>query len=48
MNMVKDPKAVFIKLNHLKARKELIIYHNWVTLENQALASQYHVIADGA
>lgn len=30
-----------------RGKKELIIYHNWVTLENQALSSQYHVIADG-
>ena len=30
-----------------RGKKELIIYHNWVTLENQALSSQYHVVADG-
>lgn len=28
-------------------KKELIIYNNWVTLENQAFASQYKIIADG-
>ncbi len=28
-------------------KKELIVYNNWVTLENQAFASQYKIIADG-
>jgi hypothetical protein len=28
-------------------KKELIIYHNWVTLENQAFAASYQVNADG-
>ena len=28
-------------------KKELVIYHNWVTLENQAFASNYKINADG-
>lgn len=41
------PKSGIYKIESPEDRKELIIYHNWVTLENQALSSQYHVIADG-
>lgn len=41
------PKSGIYKIESPEGRKELIIYHNWVTLENQALASQYHVLADG-
>ena len=41
------PKSGIYKIESPESRKELIIYHNWVTLENQALSSQYHVIADG-
>jgi hypothetical protein len=41
------PKSGIYKIESPEGRKELIIYHNWVTLENQALSSQYHVIADG-
>ncbi|MGZ8524173.1 MAG: DUF2452 domain-containing protein [Chitinophagaceae bacterium] len=41
------PKSGIYKIESPEGKKELIIYHNWVTLENQALASQYHVIADG-
>lgn len=29
------------------AKKQLIIYHNWVTLENQAFAADYKINADG-
>jgi hypothetical protein len=41
------PKSGIYKIESPESKKELIIYHNWVTLENQALSSQYHVIADG-
>jgi hypothetical protein len=30
-----------------EGKKELIIYHNWVSLENQAFAATYKIIADG-
>ncbi len=42
------PKSGIYKIESPEGKKELIINHHWVTLENQALASQYHVIADGA
>src|SRR5688572_26013172 len=42
------PKSGIYKIESPEGKKELIIYHNWVTLENQALSSQYHVLADGA
>ena len=42
------PKSGLYKIESPEGKKELIINQNWVTLENQALASQYHVIADGA
>ena len=42
------PKSGIYKIESAEGKKELIIYHNWVTLENQALSSQYHVLADGA
>ena len=28
-------------------KKELAVYHNWVSLENQAFASEYRLLADG-
>ncbi len=42
------PKSGIYKVESVDGKKELIIYHNWVTLENQALSSQYHVLADGS
>ncbi|MFC0773583.1 DUF2452 domain-containing protein [Terrimonas alba] len=54
--MGERPKSGIYKIESPEARpddpvgrgkKELTIYHNWVTLENQALSAQYHVIADG-
>ena len=33
--------------NGLASKKELTIYHNWVTLENQAFAASYKINADG-
>lgn len=41
------PKSGTYKVEPVEGKKELIISHNWVTLENQAFASQYHVQADG-
>jgi hypothetical protein len=42
------PKSGVYKIEPVEGRKELIISHNWVTFENQAFASQYHLLADGA
>ena len=42
------PKSGIYKIESPDGKKELHIYHNWVTLENQALSSEYHVHADGA
>ena len=42
------PKSGIYKIESPDGKKELQIYHNWVTLENQALSSDYHVAADGA
>lgn len=48
------PKSGIYKIESVKdepggqaSKKELLIYHNWVTLENQAFSSDYRVIADG-
>lgn len=41
------PKSGIYKIESQEGKKELIISHNWVTLENQAFHSQYNVIADG-
>lgn len=41
------PKSGTYKIEPAESKKELIISHNWVTLDNQAFASQYHVLADG-
>jgi hypothetical protein len=41
------PKSGIYKIESPEGKKELFIYHNWVTLENQALSSEYHVPADG-
>jgi hypothetical protein len=42
------PKSGIYKIESKEGKKELAIYHNWVTLENQAFSSQYDIIADGA
>jgi hypothetical protein len=42
------PKSGIYKVEAAEGRKELVISHNWVTLENQAFASQYRILADGA
>jgi hypothetical protein len=41
------PKSGTYKVEPAEGKKELIISHNWVSLNNQAFASQYHVVADG-
>ncbi len=41
------PKSGIYKVESPEGKKELIVYHNWVTLENQSLSSQYHIKADG-
>ena len=41
------PKSGTYKVEPVEGKKELIVSHNWVTLENQAFASQYQVQADG-
>jgi predicted transcriptional regulator len=41
------PKSGIYKVESTEQKKELVISHNWVTLENQAFASQYNVMADG-
>ncbi len=42
------PKSGIYKIEGTDHKKELRISNNWVTLENQAFASQYQLIADGA
>jgi hypothetical protein len=42
------PKSGIYKIESVEGRKELVISHNWVTLENNAFASQYAIVADGA
>jgi len=42
------PKSGIYKIESPEGKKELQIYHNWVTLENQALSSDYRVAADGS
>jgi len=41
------PKSGIYKIESAEGKKELIVAHNWVTLENHAFASQYSIIADG-
>jgi hypothetical protein len=41
------PKSGIYKIEGVDGKKELKISHNWVTLENQAFTSQYHLLADG-
>jgi len=42
------PKSGIYKIESVDGKKELIVSHNWVSLENQAFNSQYTVQADGA
>ena len=41
------PKSGIYKIETIPDKKELIIYHTWVNLENQAFASDYTINADG-
>ena len=41
------PKSGIYKIEATPNKKELIISHNWVTLENKAFASSYRINADG-
>lgn len=41
------PKSGIYKIESTENKKELHISINWLTLENQAFSSEYHVIADG-
>jgi predicted transcriptional regulator len=41
------PKSGIYKIDAIADTKELAIFHNWVTLENQAYASNYKILADG-
>lgn len=41
------PKSGIYRIDPVDDKKELVIAHNWVTLENQAFSSQYRLIADG-
>lgn len=41
------PKSGIYRIESGSERKELKIYHNWVSLENQAFAASYTLAADG-
>lgn len=41
------PKSGIYKIEPIPSSKELIISHNWVTLENEAFASGFRIVADG-
>src|SRR5690242_17907143 len=41
------PKSGIYKIEAVPDKKELVIYHNWVSLESQAFAASYKIIADG-
>ena len=41
------PKSGIYKVESVPDKKELVIHHNWVTLENQAFTSSYNIQADG-
>jgi hypothetical protein len=41
------PKSGIYKIEAGKENKELSIFHNWVSLENQAFAAGYSFLADG-
>jgi predicted transcriptional regulator len=42
------PKSGIYKIESPEGKKELIVSHNWVTLDNQAYTAQYNILADGA
>lgn len=41
------PKSGIYKIEAVDGKKELIVSHNWVTIENQAFHSDYTINADG-
>ena len=41
------PKSGIYKIDSVPDTKQLAIFHNWVTLENQAYASSFKIMADG-
>lgn len=41
------PKSGIYKIEATEGKKELLIYHNWVSIENQAFAANYTLPADG-
>jgi predicted transcriptional regulator len=41
------PKSGIYKIEATDSKEEITVSTNWVTLENQAFASQYNLIADG-
>ncbi|MBN8875952.1 MAG: DUF2452 domain-containing protein [Sphingobacteriales bacterium] len=41
------PKSGIYKIESVEDKKALMVSHNWVSLENQAFASQYTIVADG-
>jgi hypothetical protein len=41
------PLSGIYKIESLPGSKELVIQHNWVSQENQAFSSSYHLVADG-
>jgi Protein of unknown function (DUF2452) len=42
------PKSGIYKIEAGSGPKDLNIYHNWVSLENQAFSSAYSILADGS
>lgn len=41
------PKSGIYKIEAVPETKQLAIFHNWVTLENNAFASNYKILANG-
>ncbi len=41
------PKSGIYKIEATTEKKELLIFHNWVSLDNRAYVSNYKILADG-
>lgn len=41
------PKSGIYKIEAAEGKKELVISHSWVTIENQGFSSSYKIMADG-
>ena len=41
------PKSGIYRIESVENKKELLITHSWITLENEAFHSDYKVLADG-